>query len=460
MSEATQRRRDWWIEPLLAASVAAGLLWALGYLLTNHYLPQPFFYEAFDTWMDWFNPAYWAHQPGAYDSWGTIYPPLSFVFLKFATYSQCYTFSEQYTSRDCDWYGVATLHLLYLINIVLTAKVFLKIDRRTALPRAFALTAGLPMLFALERGNLILLCYTCLLLAYGPLVKSAKWRWFFAGCAVNLKIYLVGTLFVQLVSRRWRQFEGAALATVVVYLVTFAIIGTGTPSQVLDNMGAFALSQEVPTILDLWYTMSYKPLIALMDGRASSIVNTVGSGPIELWSVILPFTINGTIILIGLAAVAAAFRPTVTPLHRLIFLSIASAVITSETGGYTQILILLFVFMEPWRGFGRIFAIVVGYILCIPADVPLYWVPPVTRESFLYGGPVTAQYAVGFGPFIRPGLVIALAISLSLVTIRDVWKQLRLEGWRVRDFGKRAATDPLLAAPGAASTRELGKERP
>lgn len=459
MSDIRPRRRDWWIEPLMAVAVAAGFLWAMGYLLIYHYLPQPFFYEAFDTWMDWFNPAYWAHQPGAYDSWGTIYPPLSFVFLKFTTYGPCYPFAEQYTSRDCDVYGITTLHLLYVINIVLTAKTFIKIDRRTALPRSFALTAGLPMLFSLERGNLILICYTCLLLAYGPLVKSARLRWFFAGCAVNFKIYLIGTLFAQLIKRRWRWFEGAMLATVLVYLVSFAIIGTGTPAQIIDNMKAFALTLEVPTVLDLWYTMSYNPLMALMDGRASSIVNTVGSGPIELWSFILPLAVAGTMVLIGLAALAAAYRPAVAPLHRLILLSMSSALITSETGGYTQVFLLLFVFMEQWRGFGRIFAIVTGYILCIPADIPLYWIPPVTRESFLYGGPVTAQYAVGIGPFIRPGMVLALAISLSLVTIHDVWRQLRSEGWRIPGLEPRPARDGAVAQSGFTSNHELGKER-
>lgn len=459
MSEMSPRRRDWWIEPLFAGTIIVGLMWTMGFLLIYHYLPQPFFYELIDTWMDWFNPAYWAHHPeGAYDSWGTIYPPLSFVFLKAVTNGQCYIFSDEDGSRACDFYGVATLHILFVINIILTAKAFIKLDRSTALPRAIALTAGLPMLFALDRGNLILICYTCLLLAYGPLVKSARWRWFFAGCAVNFKIYLVGTLFAQLIKRRWRWFEGAALATALIYLVSFAIIGTGTPFQILDNMKAFALSQEVPTVLDLWYTMSYKPLIALIDGRSASVVNQVGSAPIELFSIILPLAINGTICLIAVAAIAVAFRPSAAPLHRLIFLSMSSAVITSETGGYTQVFLLLFVFMEKWRGFGRIFAIVVGYILCLPFDVPVYLLPEVTRDSFLYGGPVTALYSVAYGPFIRPGLVLALAISLSLVTIHDVWRELRREGWRIPGLEKRPARGITVTETGFAANRELGKE--
>ena len=109
-------------------------------------------------------------------------------------------------------------------------------------------------------------------------------------------------------------------------------------------MKAFALKQEVPNLLDLWYAMSYQPLIGLIDGRSDSVVNAVGSAPIELWSTILPLAVNGTLGLIAVAALAAAFRPSAAPLHRLIFLSVASALITSETGGYTQVFLLLFVY--------------------------------------------------------------------------------------------------------------------
>ena len=45
----------------------------------NGFLPAPFVFDVGDTFMDWFNTAYWAHNPGAYSVWGTIYLPLSFV---------------------------------------------------------------------------------------------------------------------------------------------------------------------------------------------------------------------------------------------------------------------------------------------------------------------------------------------------------------------------------------------
>lgn len=425
----TEPRSAILIEHWLMLPIALGLAYALTHLWLYGYLPTPFFYEPLDTWMDWFNTAQFAHRPGAYDLWGTIYPPLSFIVLKFTTYGQCYT-SNFYEPRDCDYYGIATLHIFYLVNIVLTAKTLIKIDRSTALPRAFALTAGLPMVFALERGNIILLCYTCLLLAYGPLLRSARWRWFFAACAINFKIYLIGTLFAQLLQRRWRWFEGAMLATILVYLLSYAFLGAGTPREIFNNIMYFSASFQATTPLDLMYASTYKPLIYVLEGNGFPVLETLGSGPIDALIFWLPIIIYSVVGLIGIAALAVAFRPGSVPMHRLIFLSIAAALISSEAGHYTTMLLILFIFMEPWRGFGRIWSIVTCYILCIPADIPLFFVPPLVRESYLSGHPVVVEFAVGIGPFIRPGLILSMVVAMSLVTLRQVWDQLRADGWR------------------------------
>lgn len=87
-------RLGWWTEMLFALAIL-GLLVRVAYLFDqNGYLPQPFFYEPSDTFMDWFNTAYWARDPGAYDSWRTIYPPLTFVVLRSLGSDRCYEGNE------------------------------------------------------------------------------------------------------------------------------------------------------------------------------------------------------------------------------------------------------------------------------------------------------------------------------------------------------------------------------
>jgi hypothetical protein len=432
-------RAEW----LLTIPVAAGIVHAIVYAWIYGYLPQPYFYEPSGTFMDFFAPAEFAHRGGAYDAFRSIYPPLSYVLLKLVSWGPCYAFNGSEPVRSCDVYGIGWLFAIYLINTILIALSYRKLDRTTALPRTFALCAGLSMTYALERGNVLLWCFTCLILAYGPLLKSARLRWVFAGLAVNFKVYLIGTVFAQLLKRRWRWFEGAVLATVVIYLLTFAIYGEGTPREIYDNITAYAAGFKAASLLDLWYPSSLQPVSLLLTGEAEfPVVTHLGSRLVELGALGVHVFVLGVSLAIVAAAAAAWWRPQAVPMHRLVLLSMGIALINSEVGGYTHMLLIFFVFMERWKGAGRPAAIVMAYVLCFALDIPIETAPPVVRDSFLANRMVIAEFYVGAGALVRPVLVHLILVSLSLVTIRDVWADARRNGWR-SPFSRRA---PEIAA--------------
>jgi len=433
-----------WIEALFAAGVLACLAWVAWHLSVAGYLPQPYFYESFDTWMDWFNTAYYAHNGGIYDDWRSVYLPLSFVILKLFSNSACYGWADTMQARNCDWISIASIHLIFLVNIPLVYWSFRKVDKSTALPRTIATCLGLPMTFTLERGNLLLLTFTFLLLAYGPLLKSARLRWLAAGLAVNMKIYLIGTIFAQLLRHRWRWFEGALAASVVIYLLTFAIVGEGSPGQIIRNLTMFSESLQAGSPLDVWYSSTYQPMIVLLEHSSFPAVSTLGSNTVEALTLGLPLAIHFVQVSIVIAAVASWARPEVVPLHRLVLLSIAMAIITTEAGGYAQVLLLPFVFMERWHGPGRIWALIATYLLCLPIDIPIGSAVTLVRESYLGGREVFADYFASVGQLIRPGLILSIALALSMVTMRDVWTDIRRNGWRW-PIGRPAST-PLPAS--------------
>lgn len=441
-----------WAEYVLAFAVLA-LLGRAGWTLYAYgYLPQPFFYEPSDTWMDWFNTAYWARDPGPYEVWGTIYPPLSFVVIRLFGINSCYgrsaLTSDMLTIRDCDWLGIVTIHVIFLMNIVLIALNFRKSDRGTAVPRTIALALGMPMMFALERGNILLLTFTCFLLAFGPLLRSARLRWLAAGLAINFKVYLLGAVFALLLKRRWRWVEGAMVATVLVYIISYVMLGTGTPMQLIANITRYSSGFEAGQVLDIWYSITYAPLISLLNGNIFPVTTAVGSQPAELGLIIIPLLVRAGQLSVLLAALAVWLRPEAVSPHRAIFLGTAMALISSEAGGYTQILIILLVFMEPWRGIARPIAIVLCYVLCFPADIIVGSVPPFVRDSYLAGRPVEIRMGVGLGMFLRPGVLIAIAIALSCSTIRDVWIDVREQGVRQRwRFRRDSALLPGVAKP-------------
>ena len=443
-----------WIEPLLALAVTGAFSWALIHLYLYNYLTQPYFFVPEDSYMDWVNTAHYAHNPGAYDSWGTIYPPLSFVVLKFLTNGTCYTTAEWYSSRSCDWYGLLMLHTIYFVNIVLIAKTFIKCDRSTVLPRTIALSIGYPMTFALERGNILLLCFTCILLAYGPLVRSTRLRWLAAAFAVNFKVYLVGTLFAQLLRRRWRWFEGALVTSVIVYLISFALLGGhGTPKEIYDNIVLFGELTAAGNPLDLWNPVTYNPAILLLKSPFP-VPNVIGSRATDILTIVLPLAIHVTQATILLAAAAAWLRPEAITTQRVVFLALAITLVSSEAGSYTQIFLILFVFMEKWQGFARKWAIVGCYILCIPHDfISISNMPAVATAGFLGKQEIIADYSIGIMPLVRPGIVLSIAIAMSCATIHDVWAYIRQNGWRERWRYRHAhssAADDSRAAPTAA----------
>lgn len=456
MSTSLPSRTRWlWLEYLMGLGVLLLIGKAMAWLYLYGYLPQPFFYEPSDTYMDWFNTAYWARDNGVYDSWRTIYPPLSFVVLRWLGKDSCYVGAEGLVVRDCDWIGLVAIHAIFLLNIILVALTFLKIDRRTALPRAIALSTGLPMLYALERGNILLLCFTAMLLGFGPLLRSARLRWLFAGIAVNFKIYLIATIAAQLLRRRWLWCEGALIATLLVYLLSFGLLGVGTPKEIITNITDYSSGFVAAQVLDIWYSVTYQPLISLLQGETFPVINVIGSRPSEIGLIVLPFIVHLGQAAILLAALATWLRPEVVPVHRVAFFGTALALISSEAGGYTQMMVMLFVFMEPWRGVARPIAILTCYILCLPGDIIVGTVPTIIRDSYLAGRQVEVELGVGLGMFLRPGLLILVGISLSAATIRDVWVDIRQQGWKHRWRYRRDW--PLL--PGIARPQSPGGAR-
>ncbi len=425
------RRNSRTLELFLCVPIIVGIAYTMWFLYEYHYLPQPFFYEPSGTWMDWYSLTQWGQHKGAYDIAQSIYPPLSFVLMKVFAIPHCYTLTYSEEVRPCDWVGGVVLSLMWFANFPLTYLNFRKIDPATALPRAFALVFGFPMLFAFERGNLILFCFACMVLAYGPLLKSARLRWFFAGVAVNFKVYLVAALVAPLLRRRWMAVEGAVISAALVYVVTWYIMGEGSPAQLVRNLSNYTGGFGAAALLDLWFPSSYIPVRLLLDGTfpVYVVMGSYEASVVYIGVTLLMRSVQGLIIL---AAVAAWFRPEAVPQHRLVYLAVSLALSASEAGGYTQVLLILFVFMETWRGIARPIAIVIAYILCITFEINLGSAPPLVRDSFLGNTFVIAEYGFGLMSLLRPGLMLAMAGLLSCVTIRDVWTDVRMQGWSGR----------------------------
>ena len=437
-------RRHWQsgvlIEWVLAGLIIVSLVHTTWFLFTYKYLPAPFFYEPNDVFADWFNPAYWAYNPeGAFDTWATVYPPLSFVILRALSVSDCYHLmsglegSPGYVARDCDWIGRVSIFGFWALGVVLMFLALRKFDPRTAIPRTICIGLGWPMLNGVERGNLVLIAFPMFLLAVMPLLRSAWARWFFAAFAINLKIYLIAPFMAQLIMRRWRWVESVLIATVVVYLASYALLGAGTIGEILRNTSAWSQNTSA-NLLDFWPATTYQAVGSFLENRDENFpaVLMLGSDTIELVPLAIVALLRSTQALLLMAMAAAWLRPEAISRYRIYLLAIMFALITSEGGAYTPIFWIALVLTERWQGWALRFAIICCYLLGVSYDIALNGIGTFDGTSWLFDTTVITELDLTVWPLLRPLIIQLIAIALACTTIRTVWIDVQEQGWADR----------------------------
>lgn len=370
------------------------------------WMPPPFVWDVDDTFMDWFNTAYWAHHPGGYATWGAVYPPLSFVFLQLFGDGSCYT-RDPFYGRECDTLGVVAILAFYVLAVVVAYRAFRRADRATSIVRAVTFGLSMPMLFLLERGNLIIPCMTCFVIAHSDLVHARWARLVAFAVTINFKPYLVLPVVAMVVKRRWRTVELAAVATLAVYFLTYAINGDGSPRQLVANTLYFAQFVSRYVWEAAYYSSTYAPFVGF-DSPRFPARDFVPTTLFEPFIAAIPIAIHLGQAMAAVCLLGAWLQPEALPTRRITLLVMATFFITNSPGGYTMAFLMFLLFLEKWERPGPVIALIAGYLLCVPYDQSVGNFFTITQHSWLSGRPVTASFGITAGMFIRPGLVLIL----------------------------------------------------
>ncbi|MEO7240071.1 MAG: hypothetical protein ABIW16_01605 [Sphingomicrobium sp.] len=382
------------------------------------YLPAPFVFDVGDTFMDWFNTAYWSHNPGAYSVWQTIYLPLSFIIIRILGDPRCYG-THPYDARDCDVVGIVAIVLIYLACVIVSATAFYRRDRSTALFRSVGIAFGGPLLFALERGNLIMVAYIAFVLLYGGLLKSRNSLALAGGVLVNMKVYLLFPIFAFAIKRNWRTFELCGIAAIAIYLASIVIVGAGTPFELARNLEAW-FNLRAGTVWDeILYSTTYKPYL-LLDERQYPIRDYIEQRWVDIVKAFVTYEVIASRAVAILCIGWAWFYPKAVPMNRLIFFILMQSFIVQNPGGYAITFLLFVVFLEPWKNGATATAIVCAYLMCIPTDMTITPIVEITREAWLSQRTVNNVYALPFGALVRPGILLVMLWSLAIDTLRDL----------------------------------------
>lgn len=418
MTHASRRSMQRVVEGAACIVVIAGFAELVRIFFKIGYLPAPFVFDVGDTFMDWFNTAYWAHNPGAYPVWQSIYLPLSFIITGALGDPRCYG-SHPYDARDCDWFGIVAILAMYVACVIVSAVAFYRRDRSAALSRTVAVALGGPLLFALERGNLIMIAYIAFVFIYGGLLKSRNALAVAGGLLVNMKVYLLFPIFAFALKREWRTFELCGLAAIAIYLVSLCIVGAGTPFELARNLDAW-FNLRAGTVWDeVLYSTTYKPYL-LLDERQYPIRDYIEQKWVDIVRAFITYEVIASRAVALLCIGWAWFYPKAVPIRRMVFFILMQSFIVQNPGGYAITFLIFLVFLEPWKNFGTAVAILCAYLLSIPTDMTITPIVEIVRESWLSQRTVNNVYALPLGALVRPGIVLIMLWALAIDTLRDL----------------------------------------
>jgi hypothetical protein len=190
------------------------------YFADKGYLPSPFIFDKSNSFMDLFHTMWWASNDGRYTEWGSVYPPLNFILLNIIKWISLggASFSDSFALRDAGYSIKVIFIYLYLLTPIIVLKTnsweSFSVGQKALIYLVVILST--PMLFALERGNLVI--FTLIFLAL-TLSSSGLRRSVSIAILINLKPYFALLLIYYVIKRRWNDLLSCTLISGGLYLI-------------------------------------------------------------------------------------------------------------------------------------------------------------------------------------------------------------------------------------------------
>ncbi|MBI3441811.1 MAG: DUF2029 domain-containing protein [Proteobacteria bacterium] len=398
---------------MILLPIVAGFLYYIYYLMENGYLPSPFIYDKSDTFMDLFNSLYWAYDNGRYTDWGSVYPPLSFFILRFVNFVFAGGgYGDPAIMRDNSPFVIAGFCLIYLVvpAMILKTKLwrdFLIVEK---LLIYIAIILSAPMLFTLERGNMILLCPILLTLA---LSRIGFVRCFCIALLINIKPYFALLMIYYIARQNWKGLATCSVLSGLVFVISGLALDTHF-FVFLTNLFNFSQEEGV---------FSLREVLALPSSiSAFSYVLKNPDGAIFASDFLNSERISIIVYIIeaakwGMLAISLAVLFTRSALMRdaeiFSLLVVAITNLGIWVGGYTFVLYIalipVFIKMRArWLYIGLL------SVLAMPLDIiPLLDGFIGKQYSYLSDSYVNVQWTLGPGSVVRPVVNLILLLLLS-----------------------------------------------
>jgi len=382
------------------------LLWCFLFFYENHFLPAPFFFDKYDTLMDFFNVNWWANTPDFYTKYKSIYTPINAYLGKLLTSSDCMASSSPFSLRGCDVrFGIILFCSVWVLNSYLLFKILGDITGK--IWWVALMMFSFPMMFAMERGNYIMLgmVFTSLWVLMGERYRVLGQ--FILTLVISIKL----GMFVLLMSVWIRDGWKAVLAVMLMFFALLVIFGlalgdphwTGIPSNMFAFQGA-----GVRGSLELSAAATTPAVYAyiLRDGYGLHI--TAGYIMVGYYVLAVILTVRAVLLIIHAKITNSDYR-----LIALVALSLL--MLLSTAPGYYS-LILLFPFLAHLLGRGELNECSKFFLvaLCLPYPVELLLVASdFGVTSFLSDQDVLVPKSLTLQGIISPLLLLGLYYGLT-----------------------------------------------
>lgn len=411
-----------WMTIVLLLSEVAFFTYAVAYVYLKGSLPPPFYYDTNDTYMDLYNTMYWSWNEGRYDNWRSIYPLFVFLIGQIVSDTSCAaTVVSPFGYRSCDTNAVWFLFLAYFIGGV-AAAVAVVHGARINLAKATGLVylgawivivlLSVPGLFALERGNTIVL-----LLFLLAVVSLCGFKWPSAialGVGICIKPYVVALLFVPVLNRKY-IFLCATLATVVtVCMFSLILIPDVHWSMLFENITSFASTGAISVMDRLWFPTSLSAYTRVLDSRYALLFND--QFVIQSMLVFFSFLLwTGRVVFLFGFLCLLKLNEKVDPNLLYAYILVGLLVSTDSIGGYGILLLLPFL--------GNLIGVMEGKLLSIslialliPLEIPSW--PSKNCQGlyvFLTDSICTGVASVSLWSYVRPFVLMLLLLQFLVM---------------------------------------------
>lgn len=390
-------------------------IYTLVYFNFNQHLPPPFFYDYSDTFMDFFNPLFYADKDNKFTEWKSVYTSLSFLFAKFINMNNiCLIDSaDAYMLRNCNknfFYFFTGLYLFFCFIASSLVRNFL--NNKPNFIYIFLSVSLSPInLFLLERGNLYIFCLIFIVLLYFYF-KNDFLSAFFISLLINLKFYFIFFPLIFFLKRYYFRFLLISLLSIAIYLCSLIIAYDPNHLNFLSNLLDFISNK---------YEIAEKGITNIMAGSLGInklfIVFDIYLGAyFQIYNPVdFSLIIKLSTFLIFLYVFLSCYKKC--PVELLILLTIITIQQIIDIGLYTLITSIIFLsscYRYNYKLIYFIIALLLPYdffSIIKPSEIPIY--------SWLSDSFVSYNQILNFGDIMRSCIVFILFLYISFFILKS-----------------------------------------